>query len=149
MKSKKGLTLVEVVVALAVFMIAAVMAYPIMTLAGQSNIQSKNRLDLQQTGNFVAENLSYIARDYSDKNTFLNSNHMQNYGLCPEMETPCTKGEYFGYFNVVLDTDYSYTTSYQNQIVRLDFNDTNNLVKIIVSKQNIRYETMEWLRYGN
>lgn len=149
MKSKKGLTLVEVVVALAVFMIAAVMAYPIMTLAGQSNIQSKNRLDLQQTGNFIAENLSYIARDYSDKDTFLNSNHMQNYGLCPEKETPCTKGEYFGYFSAVLDTDYSYTTSYQNQSIRLDFNDTNNLVKIIVTNQNIKYETMEWLRYGN
>ncbi len=146
MKNKKGLTLVEVVVALAVFMIAVVMAYPIITLSGQSNIKTNKKLELQETGVYVAENLRYIALNSSSKtkDEFLSSNKLITSGLC--VQGDCSGDEVItGPFNK--DSNHQYTKSFNRQTITLTFKDNSNIVNILVTEGDVKYETMEWLRY--
>lgn len=145
MKNRKGLTLVEVVIALAVFMIAVVMVYPIITFAGKSNIESKNKLDLQETGSHVAENLAYIARNYSSKDSFLSSQYLEDYGICPDKELACDDDVVVGSFSRANNTQYS--LNYEGQEITLEFEEDSNIVKIKVQDKNQKYETLEWLRY--
>ena len=147
MGNKKGLTLVEVVIALALFAIAVVMAYPIITLAGKSNLQSKEKLVLQETGTFVAENIRYITlNNASSKEEFLNSGWLESYGLCTEKVNPCSnEGDIIvGSFSRVENV---YTLDYGQQVITLEFEEGSNIVRIKIQGQNSKYETLEYLRY--
>ncbi len=147
--NRKGLTLVEVVVALAVFMIAVVMAYPIITYAGQSNIHSRKKMDLQEMGNYVAENISYIANEALDETQF--KSRLKTYGLCVNEESVCTNAmdiEFdVGHFYSVDDKEFTNLGNAHDTSITLIFKDDTKIINIIVEKDGIKFETLEYLRY--
>ena len=145
MKNKKGLTLVEVVVALAVFMIAVVMAYPIITRAGTTNIHSQNKMDIQETGNYVAENLSKVASKEVSRDELVE--RLQNFGVCSQKSDPCPEGDDVGSFSRVSDTLIFNATNNAKHKIEISLNEDDNLARIIVETKNIEYEVVEWLKY--
>lgn len=146
MTNKKGLTLVEVVIAMAVFMIAVVMAYPIITQSGKSNIVAQRKTNLQELGNYVAENLLYKTRNYDSKEAYLNSDNLDQYGLCTSDITDCDDEVNIGVFSRV--NPYQYETTYESKHISIKFNQNDNLVRIKITQEGTSYETIEWLRYA-
>lgn len=134
MKKNSGLTLVEVVVALAVFMIVVAMAFPILAQSGLINVKSKEKLDAQEIGILVVEELLVVSESQTNESTLIS--YLDNTGL-PSFGQP------FAYDSTVC------TINKDNYTVTLLFNniDTSNLVKVSVNVDNMKYETLEWLIY--
>lgn len=150
MKNKKGLTLVEVVIALAVFMIAVVMAYPIITYAGKSNLHTQKKMELQEMGNYVAENIAYVALESLDQTAF--KSRLSSSGLCVIEEQPCTNLMDLDFkvdnFSRVSDLVYQSSAKDGKVSITLTFNDKNNNVHILLTLDEVKYEIVEYLRYG-
>ena len=134
MKKNSGLTLVEVVVALAVFMIVVAMPFPILAQSGLINVNSKEKLDAQEIGILVVEELLVVSESQTNESTLIS--YLDNTGL-PSFGQP------FMCDSIVC------TINKDNYTVTLLFNniDTSNLVKVSVNVDNMKYETLEWLIY--
>lgn len=141
MFSKKGLTLVEVIVALALFMIIAVMSFPIITQAGVSNANSRNRLQAQEIGVFAAENIRYTALGVDTKEALIAKIVDTSQGL-PDI----------GVFSRLSDNVYALTTPSPrikpDTTVTFTFYDDSNRVNIVVTYKKVQFETLEWLNYA-
>ncbi|NLW14706.1 MAG: prepilin-type N-terminal cleavage/methylation domain-containing protein [Erysipelothrix sp.] len=166
MKNKKGLTLIEVVVALTVFMIVVVMAYPIIINAAQANYHSKKKLETQEMGTYVTENLLYVASGIDDF-TFL-SDRLLNTGLCSDVDPSsnvCNDTIDIGPFSRFdLAVEVYFIKVYENKEIKLRFIEQDDpyskdhLLNIEVSylddanasnpKVVTKYQTVEYLRYG-
>ena len=129
MKNKRGLTLIEVVVAMAVFMILVTMVFPILTQSGLVNVQSRHKLNAQEIGVLVVEELLHEAKIQGSLE------NLQDHITENDLESLETQ---FSSSYEINNADYS---------VKLEFSDTDNLVKVIVKSDRQVFETVEWLRY--
>lgn len=129
MKNKRGLTLIEVVVAMAVFMILVTMVFPILTQSGLMNVQSRHKLNAQEIGVLVVEELLHEAKIQGSLE------NLQDHITENDLESLETQ---FSSSYEINNADYS---------VKLEFSDTDNLVKVIVKSDRQVFETVEWLRY--
>ncbi len=129
MKNKRGLTLIEVVVAMAVFMILVTMVFPILTQSGLMNVQSRHKLNAQEIGVLVVEELLHEAKIQGSLE------NLQYHITENDLESLETQ---FSSSYEINNADYS---------VKLEFSDTDNLVKVIVKSDRQVFETVEWLRY--
>lgn len=129
MKNKRGLTLIEVVVAMAVFMILVTMVFPILTQSGLMNVQSRHKLNAQEIGVLVVEELLHEAKIQGSLE------NLQDHITENDLES--------------LETQFSssYEINKADYSVKLEFSDTDNLVKVIVKSHRQVFETVEWLRY--
>lgn len=129
MKNKRGLTLIEVVVAMAVFMILVTMVFPILTQSGLMNVQSRHKLNAQEIGVLVVEELLHEAKVQ---------------GSLENLQYHITENDLDS-----LETQFSssYEINNADYSVKLEFSDTDNLVKVIVKSDRQVFETVEWLRY--
>lgn len=71
MSDKRGMTLIEIIVALAIFMILIAMAFPIILQSGLINVESQRRQNAEAQGVLLAEYLIYNASDYDSKNKLI------------------------------------------------------------------------------
>lgn len=134
MRRKKGLTLVEVIISVAIFMIVILFSFPILTQSALINIQSESKREAQEYGVMVAEELHVKAKAHPDyenlekdllEHDFLDFNQRFN-----------RKGAN----NLELSKD--------NLTLKLLFTDDFKRVKISVYLKQGVFETMEWLDYA-
>lgn len=133
MENKRGLTLVEVVVAMAVFMIIVVMAFPILTQSGLINAQSKQKLDAQEIGVLIVEDLIFVSKTQKSQTDLIERLKEP----LPSFTKPFT---YDSISNQLTMHEDGYD-------IQLQLKNDSNLVKIIVLNDRQRYETLEWLIY--
>lgn len=129
MKNKRGLTLIEVVVAMAVFMILVTMVFPILTQSGLMNVQSRHKLNAQEIGVLVVEELLHEAKIQ---------------GSLENLQYHITENDLE---SLEIQFSSSYEINNADYSVKLEFSDTDNLVKVIVKSDRQVFETVEWLRY--
>lgn len=134
MENKRGLTLVEVVVAMAVFMIIVVMAFPILTQSGLINAQSKQKLDAQEIGVLIVEDLIFVSKTQKSQMDLIE--RLKDHPL-PSFTNKFTH-----------EPSSNQLSMHEDGFdIQIELNDDSNLVKIIVLKDRQRYETLEWLIY--
>lgn len=133
-KNHMGFTLVELIVAFAVFMILVVMAFPVMIYAGKSNSQARNNLSVQEVGEEVVEELVYLAP------LFVNESVFKDYLIAPN-----SKIYDDGAFSRITDNTYEMKKN-QTTIV-LSFFENSNRIIVRVNDNASTYETIEWLQY--
>lgn len=133
MENKRGLTLIEVVVAMAVFMIIVVMAFPILTQSGLINAQSKQKLDAQEIGVLIVEDLVFISKTQKSQTDLIERLKQP----LPNFTKPFT-------YDSISNQLSMHEDGFE---IQLELKNDSNLVKIIVLNGRQRYETLEWLIY--
>ena len=140
-KNKDGMTLVEIVVALAIFMILVVMVYPIITQAGIINSESSKRQATEAQGVLLSEYLIYNASNYLDKDSFVND--FLNIDIL---------GNDFTAFNCsLIESQYvcdQNSSSPNNFLYEIKF-ESNNKVNISIKYSKQTYQSVVWLSYRN
>lgn len=132
MRDNKGMTIIEVVVALAIFMIIVVMAFPIITQSGMINSESQKRQEAEAQGVLLAEYLIYYASGYDDKNTFIN-----------EFLERDISGDDFNVFSCSLDVCSNSKDNIDYDINLVD----DHRVRISIKYSKQLYESIIWLKY--
>ena len=131
MSDKRGMTLIEIIVALAIFMILIAMAFPIILQSGLINVESQRRQNAEAQGVLLAEYLIYNASDYDSKNELIN------------FLTTSSLGSDFSAFSCAADicslnqAGLAYTITF----------DTEHRVYISVKLSKQVYESMVYLSY--
>ena len=140
-KNKDGMTLVEIVVALAIFMILVVMVYPIITQAGIINSESSKRQATEAQGVLLSEYLIYNASNYLDKDSFIN-----------DFLKIDILGNDFSAFNCsLIESQYvcdQNSSSPNNFLYEIKF-ESNNKVNISIKYSKQTYQSVVWLSYRN
>lgn len=140
-KNKDGMTLVEIVVALAIFMILVVMVYPIITQAGIINSESSKRQATEAQGVLLSEYLIYNASNYLDKDSFVN-----------DFLKIDILGNDFSAFNCsLIESQYvcdQNSSSPNNFLYEIKF-ESNNKVNISIKYSKQTYQSVVWLSYRN
>lgn len=132
MGRKKGFTLIEVVVSLALLMIIIAIVMTAMSLYGRVNASASKQLRVQQIAVNAIEEIAYTAKE-----------HSKNRG---ELIIQLEASDKFGAFHVTGDT---YTLSKEDYKITLTFSNSDRVVKIRVEIDSQQYfETLEWLTYG-
>lgn len=126
------MTLVEVIVALAIFMIVIVMAFPIITYAGQLNAESNRRLTVQEQGILIAEYLTHNAKGFTNKQELISF-----------LSTPKQPEMDFGAFSCSLN-QCEHKEGKQSIIITFD---DSNQVRINVTESRQTYESVVWMNY--
>ena len=133
MIKKKGMTIIEVVVALAIFMILIVMAFPIITQSGLINAEASKRQKAEAQGVLLAEYLLYNSSNYANTSEFMiNFLTKENIGSDFRAFT-CSTNECS-----LVDNDFEY---------KIKFADAH---KVLLSVKHSRqvYESVVWLSYA-
>lgn len=131
MSDKRGMTLIEIIVALAIFMILIAMAFPIILQSGLINVESQRRQNAEAQGVLLAEYLIYNASDYESKNELIH------------FLTTSSLGSDFSAFSCAADicslnqAGLAYTITF----------DTEHRVYISVKLSKQVYESMVYLSY--
>lgn len=140
-RNRDGMTLVEIVVALAIFMILVVMVYPIITQAGLINSESSKRQAAEAQGVLLSEYLIYNASNYVDKDSFVN-----------DFLKIDILGNDFPAFNCsLIESQYvcdQNSPSPNNFLYEIKF-ESNNKVKISIKYSKQTYQSVVWLSYRN
>jgi prepilin-type N-terminal cleavage/methylation domain-containing protein len=151
-KNKDGMTLVEIVVALAIFMILVVMVYPIITQAGIINSESSKRQAAEAQGVLLSEYLIYNASNYLDKDSFVNDFLLDKDSFVNDFLKIDILGNDFSAFNCsLIESQYvcdQNSSSPNNFLYEIKF-ESNNKVNISIKYSKQTYQSVVWLSYRN
>lgn len=134
MRRNKGLTLVEVIISVAIFMIVILFSFPILTQSALTNIKSESKREAQEYGVMVSEELHVKAKahpNYSNLEKDLLENDFLDFGQ--------------GFVKIGAN---NLELSKDDLTVKLMFSDDFKRVKISVHSKQAMFETMEWLNYA-
>lgn len=137
MSDKRGMTLIEIIVALAIFMILIAMAFPIILQSGLINVESQRRQNAEAQGVLLAEYLIYNASDYESKNKLIDF-----------LTDPDSPRSDFSAFSCAADTCAAdiYSLNQAGLAYTITF-DTEHRVYISVKLSKQVYESMVYLSY--
>lgn len=135
LKKKIGFTLVEVIVALAIFVVIAAFAFPIFLSSFQVNVGAQEKTQIQEVSQNYLEHVIYISKVSNNKVDLINA-----------LENDLSFGE--ARYDETLDSIILETEKY---VLEIAFDGDSNFIKIqglsLPSKQT--FETVEWLNYGS
>lgn len=148
MNKRKGMTLVEVVVAIAIFAIVVAMVFPILTRMGLINVQSRHMLNAQEIGVLVAEDLLYEAGSFQSSRTNAETRSDFILRLQDDPMLLHSLKETDQVFHLASDDENTVLIlEYDDYELRLEFHD-NNSVRIIVVFREETFETLIWMRFN-
>lgn len=133
MNRKSGFTLVEVIVALALFAIIVVMVFPLFGFFNRVNHLAEEKIDAQEVAVSFTENVLQVSKTVSNKQALIDT-----------LQSP----SHYGTGAFLLEND-SYVFSEQDYTIRITFFEEDKLIKVnVTTLDNQKYETLGWLSYA-
>lgn len=135
LKNRRGFTLIEAIVALAIFVIIATFSFPIFLSSSRVNHASYTKLELQEFSENNLERIREYAKVTPDQDQFTSQ-------ICNQFQTH--RCEY-------INTSKTLNIYSDEYLISFIFIEDGNTVKVIGEslKNGLKYETVGWITYGS